>query len=432
MSRRIRLSVISTLLLAGLALGAAPSTAEAQFGKRLKDAVKRTAEDKAIQKATDKESKAIDGAVEGGGEESGAAEETAAAPAGPEAGTGTAVAGEAAPETGTATAAEKPKKAGEGAFVNFDFVPGERVIFYDDYAGDNVGDFPRRLEFAEGNADIAEWEGAKWLRVVKSSKFTIPLPETLPERFTIEFDFVTNHTASNGWPIMLNASGSDVNWESQGNTYPTVRFSYREAGVYVGKIESESPVGDLQNKVTRARIMVDGKYTKVYMNGMRVANAPNADLGRSNKVQFWVPGYDAEGVQATLVGPVRVAAGGKKLYDALAEKGRVATQGIYFDTGSDGIRQESAPTLKEIGTMLKDHPELKLTIEGHTDNVGKAESNQTLSEKRAAAVRQYLIDNYQVDGARLEAKGLGQSKPVGSNDSAEGRQQNRRVELVKR
>jgi OmpA-OmpF porin, OOP family len=427
----IRLSVISTLLLAGLALGVAPSTAEAQFGKRLKDAVKRTAEDKGIQKATEKESQAIDGAVDGGGEES------ADTSAGSEATTGAAAPGAAAsgpaPETGTATAAAKPKNAGEGAFVNFDFVPGERVLFYDDYAGDNVGDFPRRFEFAEGNADVAEWEGAKWLRVVKSSKFAIPLPETLPQRFTIEFDFVTNHTASNGWPIMLNASGSDVNWESQGNSNPTVRFMYNKGGVYVGKIESEAPAGgDLENKVIRARIMVDGKYTKVYMNGMRVANAPNADLGRSNKVQFWVPGYDPEGVQATLVGRVRIAAGGKKLYDALAEKGRVATQGIYFDSGSDAIRQESAPTLKEIGTMLKEHPELKLTIEGHTDNVGKAESNQALSGKRAAAVRQYLIDNYQVDGARLEAKGLGQTKPVGSNDTAEGRQQNRRVELVKR
>jgi OmpA-OmpF porin, OOP family len=82
--------------------------------------------------------------------------------------------------------------------------------------------------------------------------------------------------------------------------------------------------------------------------------------------------------------------------------------------------------------MLKEHADLKLTIEGHTDNIGKAESNQTLSEKRAAAVRQYLIDNHQVDGARLEAKGLGQTKPVGSNDTAEGRQQNRRVELVKK
>ena len=81
--------------------------------------------------------------------------------------------------------------------------------------------------------------------------------------------------------------------------------------------------------------------------------------------------------------------------------------------------------------MLKEHPELALTIEGHTDNVGKPESNQALSEKRAAAVRQYLVDNYQIDGARLQAKGLGQTKPVGGNDTAEGRQQNRRVELVK-
>jgi outer membrane protein OmpA-like peptidoglycan-associated protein len=109
----------------------------------------------------------------------------------------------------------------------------------------------------------------------------------------------------------------------------------------------------------------------------------------------------------------------------------VATQGIYFDTGSDGIRQESAPTLTEIGTMLKEHADLKLTIEGHTDNVGAAESNQVLSEKRAAAVRKYLIDNYQIDGARLQATGLGQTKPVGANDTAEGRQENRRVELVK-
>jgi OmpA-OmpF porin, OOP family len=81
--------------------------------------------------------------------------------------------------------------------------------------------------------------------------------------------------------------------------------------------------------------------------------------------------------------------------------------------------------------MLKDHGDLKLTIEGHTDNVGKAKANQALSEKRAAAVRQFLIDSYQVDGARLQAKGLGQTKPVGSNDTAEGKQSNRRVELVK-
>jgi OOP family OmpA-OmpF porin len=419
---RVRLSVISTLLLAGLAVGGLPSIAEAQFGKRLKDAVKRTAEDKAIQKATEKESQAIDGAIEGGGEApapstgaSAAAEETAAAP-----------------ESGAAPAVE-PKKAGEGAFVNFDFVPGDRVLFYDDYASDDVGDFPRRFEFEEGNAEVAEWEGSRWLRVSQATKFAIVLPETLPERFTVEFDFVTNDKASRSWPILLNTNAAESNWESQGAYNPQVRFGTREGGVYTGKIEAKGPAnGDFQNTVVRARIMADGKYTKVYINGVRVGNGPNADLGRSNKVQFWVPAYDETSENVTMIGPVRIAAGGKKLYDALAEKGRVATQGIYFDTGSDAIRQESAPTLKEIGTMLKEHTELKLTIEGHTDNLGKPESNQALSERRAAAVRQYLIDHYQVDGSRLEAKGLGQTKPVGANDTAEGRQQNRRVELVKR
>jgi outer membrane protein OmpA-like peptidoglycan-associated protein len=451
MSIYARLTLLPAIGLAALALAALPSTSEAQFGKRLKDAVKRTAEDKAIQKATETESKAIDDAMTGvdeatpdtaaansGAQPAAGAAGAAGAPAAAPAATGAspaapAPAAAAPAPTGPAGAAPPPKKAGEGAFVSFDFVPGERVLFYDDYSGDNVGDFPRRLEFEDGNAEVAEWEGARWLRVSKSTKFTIALPEVLPQRFTVEFDFVTNHTASIGWPIMVNVSGAESNWESQGGYNPTARWTYEKGGAYVGKIEAEGPAGaDLQDKVNRARIMADGKYTKVYFNGVRVANAPNADLGRSNKVQFWVPGYDAKAVQATMIGPIRIAAGGKKLYDALAEKGRVATQGIYFDTGSDGIRPESGPTLKEIGTMLKDHADLKLTIEGHTDNVGKAESNQTLSEKRAAAVRQYLIDNYQIDGARLEAKGLGQTKPAASNDTAEGRQQNRRVELVKK
>jgi OOP family OmpA-OmpF porin len=127
MSIRVRLKLLPGLVLAALALGALPSTSEAQFGKRLKDAVKRTAEDKAIQKATAEESNAIDDAIEGGGEA-----KPDSAPAG----------GTAEP---AAAGGPAPKKAGEGAFVNFDFVPGDRVLFYDDYSADNVGDFPRRL-----------------------------------------------------------------------------------------------------------------------------------------------------------------------------------------------------------------------------------------------------------------------------------------------
>ena len=149
MSIRARLTLLPAVALAVLALAALPGTSEAQFGKRLKDAVKRTAEDKAIQKATEKESKAIDDAVEGGGEKA----------RGPRAGAAPTPAATAAPATGATPAAATadpapaaapaapPKKAGEGAFVNFDFVPGDQVLFYDDYTSDNVGDFPRRYEF---------------------------------------------------------------------------------------------------------------------------------------------------------------------------------------------------------------------------------------------------------------------------------------------
>ena len=176
------------------------------------------------------------------------------------------------------------------------------------------------------------------------------------------------------------------------------------------------------------RVLADGKYIKAYLDDTRVINVPNADVGRSNQILFFT---DGNAKQPALFGNFRIAAGGKKLYDAIAATGRVATQGIYFDTGSDRIRPESSPTLKEIGAMLKEHPDLKLAIEGHTDNVGAAAANQALSEKRAAAVRQALVDGYQVDGARLEAKGLGQTKPAAPNDTPEGRQSNRRVELVK-
>ena len=80
--------------------------------------------------------------------------------------------------------------------------------------------------------------------------------------------------------------------------------------------------------------------------------------------------------------------------------------------------------------MLQEHPELKLRIEGHTDDVGQAAANQSLSEKRAAAVKAWLVTQG-VEAKRLEAKGFGQTKPVTGNDTPEGRQNNRRVELVK-
>ena len=401
-------------LLAAATLAAAPRTAEAQFGRRLKDAIKHSAEDKAIQKTTETENKAIDSALSGGSNGGGAAPATAASAPAESTGTVTASAG--------ATAAAAPAeelKPGEGAWANYDFKPGDRILYASDFSGDEVGDFPKSMEFKSGALETVEWQGARWLRASQDSKFYLVLPDTLPSQFTMEFDY---SIPSNGevWIYFSPDESRLLSFGGQGTA--TVHNS--PAGV-----DGRGALAKLDaDVVRRARVMGDGKYVKVYRDDTRILNVPNADLGRSNKILFYT---DATAEKPTLFGNFRVAAGGKKLYDALAEKGRVATQGIYFDTGSDRIRPESTPTLKEIGTMLKDHPDLKLTIEGHTDNVGSAQSNQALSEKRASAVRQYLVDSYQLDGARLTAKGLGASKPAAGNETAEGRQQNRRVELVK-
>lgn len=123
--------------------------------------------------------------------------------------------------------------------------------------------------------------------------------------------------------------------------------------------------------------------------------------------------------------------GGADLYDKHEAEGRVATRGILFDVDSDRIRPESTPTLEEIAEMLRSHADLRISIEGHTDATGDDAYSQSLSERRAESVRRALIDRYGIAEDRLEAKGLGETVPVDSNDTAEGRQNNRRVELVK-
>jgi OmpA-OmpF porin, OOP family len=329
----------------------------------------------------------------------------------------------AAPSAGAPAAA--PAKAdapGTGVWVNYDFQPGEIPLYVDDFSRDRVGNFPKRLEFIEGNMEVAEWNGVRFLRATTRSSFSIPLPETLTDRFTMEFD----------------ATGSVA------NIFTTVTFSPTAANYAAFRYFNDRIQGGIDGTGPKAlaltspsafetpirfRIMADGKYVKVYVNETRVANIPNADLGRSNKIAIEFVGSET---QPAYIGNLSVLAGGRELYDALEENGRVATQGIYFASGSDQIQPESTPTLVEIAQMLKDHGELAILIEGHTDNVGNAASNQTLSEKRAAAVKQMMVSKYGIDAARMSTAGFGATKPAAPNTTAEGRQQNRRVELVKK
>ncbi|HXG82828.1 MAG TPA: OmpA family protein [Pyrinomonadaceae bacterium] len=116
--------------------------------------------------------------------------------------------------------------------------------------------------------------------------------------------------------------------------------------------------------------------------------------------------------------------------DELKKDGRAAVYGINFDFNSDVIRPESKNVLEQITALLKENADWKMTVEGHTDNVGGETFNQTLSDKRAKAVKEYLT-KAGIAAERLQAVGKGLTTPVASNENEIGRAQNRRVELVK-
>lgn len=121
---------------------------------------------------------------------------------------------------------------------------------------------------------------------------------------------------------------------------------------------------------------------------------------------------------------------GEQMASDLEQTGKTRIYGINFDSDSDHIRDESRSTLDQIVAMLKAKPDWKLKVEGHTDATSTPEHNQQLSERRANSVKAYLVAAG-IDASRLTTAGYGATQPVASNDTALGRAQNRRVELVK-
>jgi outer membrane protein OmpA-like peptidoglycan-associated protein len=112
----------------------------------------------------------------------------------------------------------------------------------------------------------------------------------------------------------------------------------------------------------------------------------------------------------------------------IAVGSKIALRNIFFATGSATLKSESNTELDRLVKLMKDVPSLKVEISGHTDNVGSPSMNEKLSQDRATSVVTYLIGKG-IDKGRLTAKGYGETRPVGSNNSAEGRQENRRVEF---
>ena len=330
----------------------------------------------------------------------------------------------AAPAATTVAAPAAPKE-----WANYDFVPGNRVIFDIDFTEDKVGNFPERLEYTSGQMELVELDGVRMLKASDRAELLVPLGEALPARYTIEIDFISKNGT---WGAISLAGGKDKAKEGStrvdvGDQAIEVTNGYTKV---VNSYYSEAQRKALQGTLVHARFQGDNKYLKVYANERRIANIPSTTMVRANSLYLSLWGADG-GDRPVYVSRIRVAETQATVYDALTASGRWTTQGILFPTGTSELMPESTPTLKEIAATLKAHPELKVEIQGHTDNVGKSAENMALSDARAVSVKTALVDQYGVSATQLTTKGYGDTRPVADNRTAEGRQNNRRVDLVK-
>ncbi len=144
---------------------------------------------------------------------------------------------------------------------------------------------------------------------------------------------------------------------------------------------------------------------------------------------------EGEGYALTILEPAalkqQIEFSASEMLEAIDRDGFIALHGIAFDTGKETVRPDSEATLSEVVSLLETNPALKLSIEGHTDNVGQPKANLDLSKRRADSVRKWLVSKG-ISASRLGSTGFGDTKPVADNRTEPGRAQNRRVELVKK
>lgn len=392
-----------SLLVVVLLVAASSAQAQIPSLKKIKDAAKKVA------KQTDTTKTRVD-----------------STPAGP------------AATTAAAPAADQTKPAAKPSakvWENYDFVPGSKVIFYTDFSDDKVGNFARGLKYRSGPAEVVELDGVKVLRALGKSEFLIPVGKRLPQRFTLEIDVIAPAAGMINEPLTFEG-GSTLDRGDQSaavSWHPEQAWmigSGRHGGNSVVKVPPDM-ASLLSGQVAHLRVLMDSAYFKMYVNERRLYNIPELAFRRDSVIRMTLWGTEEEG-HAIYVTGIRVAESDTDvLYDALLAKGRWSTQGILFATGKAVLQPESRPVLKEIAGTLKQHTDLKILIEGHTDNVGAPASNLTLSDARAAAVKTALVDDFAVDPARITTKGLGDTKPAVPNTTPVGRAQNRRVEVVK-
>ncbi|MCW8981948.1 MAG: OmpA family protein [Altibacter sp.] len=334
-------------------------------------------------------------------------------------------------------------------YSSSDWVPGEDIILFDDFANDPVGDFPQ-LWNTKGSGELVTLSDnpkQKWLKLYNDTWYEPDLPKDLPKDFTVEFDVRTfniknkNTSQTAGFWVYF---GDGEKALKIGRRYVSSYFSPFPDWVKEQFLKSIDHEGDGElamgktNKDIRAAfqkgmhvaISVKGKRYRAYINGEKIFDAPRAVNDNKNFGSILFDTYGLKDDQAILITNLRVAEGLPEPRQKLFKTGSYTTTAITFDVDSDKLKPEAFSILKEIAEAIKAEPGKNILITGHTDSDGSDAHNMDLSMRRATAVKNALVEKFNVDASRLSAEGKGESAPIVSNDSAINKAKNRRTEFT--
>ncbi len=349
---------------------------------------------------------------------------------------------------------DNPSPASLESYSKFDFVPGERVIFFDDFSQDNIGDFPLKWNTnGKGEVVTNNLYPGKWLKMRDAVTY---LPEItskkFPENYTIEYDMVVTGEDRQGsfnleFTSLANKGQVPAASDPSGNAglFLTTEMAGDGSIRYLTKTtlsngEDGGATTDINDATLTGKpgekfhisIAVNKQRFRYYINSTKVLDLPRL-LPEANYNAFifrmWAWGTDH--VFDALFSNFRYAEGTTDVRSKLITEGKLVTRGILFDVNSDKIKAESYGTLKEIAQVLKDNTTVKVKIIGHTDSDGNAAANVDLSKRRAASVKNSLNKDFGIDASRMETDGKGASEPASPNTTPEGKANNRRVEFIK-
>jgi OOP family OmpA-OmpF porin len=313
------------------------------------------------------------------------------------------------------------------AWNKYDFVPGDQVIFEDNLEGEENGEFPSRWDLVSGTVEMARLDGENVIMLREGAPAIIPYlkdpqKDYLPDVFTIELDLY--YPGDGTFDIYL------YDRKNQKSNSPTgyTSVEVQDDQMSMGRGWIKNPDQNLKKErwMHIAIAYTDGKL-KAYMDDTRLINIPHLDFNPSGLTLYT---YHAKNDNRYFVKNVRIAKGGVKYYDRVMQDGKIIVNGIRFDVGKSTLKPESMGAINEIYTLMKENPDLKFSVEGHTDSQGDDAFNMKLSQERAETVMNTLI-KLGISGDRLAAKGWGESKPISNNASPEDMANNRRVEFVK-